>query len=73
MSLIDACFDFYIDNLDSYAPVKDELIDYTCEVERHGFNAGFRFAFAMQLMQGNPEKFPMDYNSILEKMEASHE
>lgn len=47
MNLIDICYSFYDNNLDSYAPVKDELLDYTCEVERHGFEAGFRFALAM--------------------------
>ena len=36
-------------------------------------DSDFRFAFAMQLMQGNPEQFPMNYNSIMERMEASYE
>lgn len=79
MDIIDACFDFYIDPLglsfDSNGgrlqvildgdPTDDDLVSFVCDAERHGFEYGFRFALAIQLLNDGVIRIPQDLADIL--------
>lgn len=47
------------------APLHDTLGSYACDAERHGFEAGFRFALASQILLGDMGQMKKNQNILM--------